>query len=147
MADYPRTRVGLERAGFSRITKAAVCRGCDAPIEWWKTPTGRKIPLTVTIRGQFEQLTMHMESCPNRGQFKGAASGPGAPKPGKYTNEAAVGAMRDRTNARVVILIEENGAVAASWRKDIPAEDLRHDLISAANFVRNAVNEKGDPAR
>lgn len=141
MADnYPRTRLGLERARFKKLPGKANCRGCDAPIEWWETPNGKKIPITVNIRGRFEELVMHLDSCPNRGEFHGAAAGDPRP-PRKYTNEDAVRAMRDRTDARVVVLITDTGAVA-SWRKDIPAEELRQDLISAGNFVRTEIQKQ-----
>jgi hypothetical protein len=139
--DYPRTRQGLEKAGFHK-TGNGVCRGCDAPIEWWKTPRGKSIPITVIIRGRFEELVMHAESCPNRGEFLGAEAGANARPPRKYSNEEAVRAMRDRTNARVVVLIDDNGTTAY-WRSGIPAEDLRNDLISAGTFVRAEIY-KGD---
>lgn len=141
MADnFPRTRQGLERALFKKLPGKANCRGCDAPIEWWETPKGRKIPMTVTIRGSFEELTMHLDACPNRGEFHGAPAGDARP-PQKYTHLDAVHAMRDRTDARVVVLVTDTGAVAA-WRKDIPAEELRQDLISAANFVRAEIHKQ-----
>jgi len=147
MADnYPRTRQGLERARFSLLQRHATCKGCDAPIEWWKTPTGKKIPMTAKlVNGPLDELVMHMEVCPNRGEFRGAASGPNARPPLKYTNEEAVRNMRDRTGARVVVLVDDNGCTAA-WRDGLPGEDLRHDLISAGNFVRAEVN-KGEEAK
>jgi hypothetical protein len=142
MSDYPYTREGLVNAHFALLQRRAVCKGCDGPIEWWETPKRRKIPMSVKlVDGPRDEMTLHLEVCPNRQEFLGAQSGPGTRPPRKYTNEEAVRAMRDRTNARVVVLIDENGTVA-SWRKDIPAEDLRHDLISAANFVRTAANEE-----
>lgn len=142
MADnYPRTREGLEKIGFSRLTKSAVCRACDAPIEWWKTRNGKKIPMTVNVHGTAEELVMHLDLCPGRRQFLGAGSGADARPPRKFTNEEAVRNMRQRTNARVVVIITDDGHEAA-WRDGIPGEDLRSDLIAAANFVRTAVNGK-----
>jgi hypothetical protein len=38
----------------------------------------------------------------------------------------------------VVVLVDDFGT-AAYWRGGIPAEDLRHDLISAGNFVRSEI--------
>jgi hypothetical protein len=52
------------------------CRGCGAPIEWWITPKGKKMPLSAVIVGSLaagnrkEILEPHWVSCPNADDFR-----------------------------------------------------------------------------
>jgi hypothetical protein len=139
MSSFPKNRHEMERMGY-RKTGDAVCKGCGANIEWWKTTAGKPIPYD-PIRGDYDAAVAHWATCPNAKDFKGAASTPDAPPPAKYTPEQQVRLLRDRTNARVVVLTTDDGTYSA-WRTGIPAEELRQDLISAGNFVRNEIQKQ-----
>lgn len=39
----PGTRAGLEQAGYHK-SGASKCKRCGAPIEWYQTPNGKKMP-------------------------------------------------------------------------------------------------------
>ena len=85
----------------------------------------------------------HFVNCPNAKEFRGAdTSKPAAtdkPRPGDFGRD--VRALRDRTGASVVVAIYPDATFAA-WSNDIPAEDARHSLISAGNFVRSEIQKK-----
>lgn len=140
MSDFPANRHEMLRANYHR-TGASVCNGCGAAIEWWKTNNNKSIPMN-PIAGDYTPAEPHWATCPNAKDFKGAAAAPGEtpvqPAPRRYSLERELAMLRDRTDARVVVVVGQDGTVA-SWDKRIPGEDLRHDLISAANFVRNQI--------
>ena len=58
----------------------AFCRGCGAPIEWWITPKGKKMPMSVNeIKDEtcgFPQPILrvdrvpHFVDCPNADHFR-----------------------------------------------------------------------------
>lgn len=58
----------------------AMCRGCRAPIEWWITPKGKKMPMSVVeIKDEskvFPQPILrvirvpHWGTCPNAEDFR-----------------------------------------------------------------------------
>jgi hypothetical protein len=138
------TRLELVRDGYAQKTQSAVCKGCSADIEWWKTPKGKSIPMD-PMPDERSRAVAHWTTCPNRKQFKGADTSQPAPAEKPSTLGPSVQAelqhIRRRHNARVVVLVDECGCFAV-WQDGIPAEDLRHDLISAANFVRNEIAKK-----
>jgi hypothetical protein len=43
---FPETKEALEAAGYV-FDNEGRCRGCGAPIEWWITPNGKKMPMIV----------------------------------------------------------------------------------------------------
>lgn len=142
MADYPKTRREMERAGYRR-TGEGVCKDCGAAIEWWKTAKGKSVPFN-PIANDHDLVARHWETCPNAKDFKGNAAPAPTPAPARRPDkEAELRSLRARHDARVVVMVDEDGTVAF-WKLGIPAEDLRHDLISAANFVRSEIS-KGDP--
>lgn len=64
----PLTRKELDRMGYKWVS-IGECRGCHARIEWWSTPSGAKMPMTVRDDG----LTVnHWSICPTRRQFSQA---------------------------------------------------------------------------
>ena len=144
MSGFPMTRRELVRDGYAQTTQSAVCKGCSADIEWWKTPKGKSIPMN-PMADERSRAVAHWTTCPNAKQFRGADTGQPAPveKPSTLgpSAEAELHRIRARHNARVVVLVDDCGT-SAVWRDGIPAEDLRHDLISSANFVRNEINKK-----
>lgn len=52
------------------------CRGCGAKIEWWITPRGKKMPMSIKIVGTLaegnrrEALEPHWSSCPSAEDFR-----------------------------------------------------------------------------
>jgi len=61
---FPRTRDELETAGY-HFDAPGQCRGptCHADLEWWWTPTGRRIPLNV-------DGSPHWQTCYDAAQFR-----------------------------------------------------------------------------
>jgi hypothetical protein len=76
---FPAKREELEKAGYV-YDNDSHCRGCDSPIEWWITPLGAKMPISVvqvkdTTRTfpqpvQYEVRTPHHAVCPAVEQFR-----------------------------------------------------------------------------
>ena len=143
----PETRKEMLRAGY-KFLNPGTCKGCSAAIEWWRTTHNRTIPFNVAA-SEFDEMTTHWATCPEAKSFKEGGVQPPAPRPARpapappKSAEHAVIRLRESLNARVVVLIGDDGPVAC-WRTGLDAEDLRHDLISAANFVRNTIRSKGD---
>ncbi len=138
MSDYPRNRKEMLRASYVK-SGDGVCKGCGAAIEWWKTTRGKSMPFNPVP--EIGAAVIHGETCPNRREFNGAANTAEAPAPGKFTFEREVRELQRKSRARVVVMVDDCGTPAA-WASGIPAEELRHDLISAANFVRAEVAKK-----
>jgi len=79
----PEKREDLVAMGYV-FDNEATCRGCQAPIEWWVTPKGKKMPMSVlaldanreVIKGA--SLTRpvefvrrpHWSDCPNAADFR-----------------------------------------------------------------------------
>lgn len=71
---FPATSDELKTAGYEYDNDSS-CRGCQAPIEWWITPNGKKMPMTVKKAGNvlFESAEVripHWSDCPNAKDFK-----------------------------------------------------------------------------
>lgn len=60
---FPKTEAELHEQGYHFKDKA-LCRGCQAKIEWWMTPAQKFIPLDPDTHEP------HWGSCPAREQFK-----------------------------------------------------------------------------
>ena len=141
MSDFPKTRHEMERAGYRCTSALAICKGCGAAIEWWKTKAGKSIPMN-PAKDDDAPTEAHWATCPNAKDFKGAAATPNARPLRKFELcERDVREMRDMNDALVVVMVDQFGTYA-SWKDGIPAEDLRNTLISAGNFVRNEINKK-----
>ena len=75
----PTTREDLEARGYV-FDNEANCRGCGQPIEWWITPRGKKMPMTVKeVKDEtkvFPQPVLRLErlphwsDCPNADSFR-----------------------------------------------------------------------------
>ena len=71
---WPATSDEMKAAGYE-YDNDSTCRGCEAPIEWWITPAGKKMPITVKKAGNVllfsgEVREPHWASCPNAKDFK-----------------------------------------------------------------------------
>jgi len=71
----PNRRDDLQSFGYS-YSNTARCgsgvpgKGCNAVIEWWLTPSGKKMPFTITMSGENEVLEPHWSSCPKADSFR-----------------------------------------------------------------------------
>jgi hypothetical protein len=63
---FPETIDELKAAGYVFQDQAA-CRGCGAAIEFWKTPSGKLMPIDVDIDGNCES---HFGTCPRAKDFR-----------------------------------------------------------------------------
>jgi hypothetical protein len=142
VSDFPANKYELLRANYRLSNPRATCKGCNAPIEWWKTSNNRSIPMN-PMNGDYAPAVSHRTTCPNAKDFKGGNAAAPAEKKSTLgpSAEEEVRRLRAKHNARVVVLIDDEGTFAF-WRSGIPGEDLRHDLISAGNFVRSEIAKK-----
>jgi hypothetical protein len=74
MTDNRKTSDQLKAAGYE-YDNDATCRGCGEPIEWWITPKGKKMPMTVIKTATIQHATAdvrepHWASCTARDQFR-----------------------------------------------------------------------------
>jgi hypothetical protein len=53
-----------------RFRSNAVCRGCQRPIEWWWTGSGKLIPMDPMPEGSSPAIA-HWATCPHAKTFKG----------------------------------------------------------------------------
>jgi hypothetical protein len=74
----PEKREDLVAMGYV-FDNEARCRGCDAVIEWWITPKGKKMPMSVkevkSTGGVFAPVVEfvripHFTDCPNAADFR-----------------------------------------------------------------------------
>lgn len=63
---FPQTLDELRAAGY-RFDSHSHCAGCNAVIEWWITPTGKRMPMDVT---EEDEVQAHWASCPKAHQFR-----------------------------------------------------------------------------
>lgn len=68
---------------------------------------------------------------------------PKDPEQIKREREAAVDCLCTQSGALAVVAVYD-GFVAVSWHAGAEPEDLRHDLISAGNYLRESI-QKGAP--
>lgn len=67
---FPRTREALEEAGFHRRCYTR-CSGCNAAMEFWKTPTGKSLPFDPMPDGDSRAVS-HFATCPVAERFRKA---------------------------------------------------------------------------
>lgn len=71
---WPATSKSLTEAGYE-YDNPGFCRECGAPIEWWITPLGRKMPIFVqkaenVLFDSGETRVAHFANCPRRDAFR-----------------------------------------------------------------------------
>ena len=79
MGAIPESREDLIALGYV-FDNDAHCRGCGAPMEWWITPKGKKMPMSVKevrdeTKGPFAPIEKviripHWSDCPNADDFR-----------------------------------------------------------------------------
>jgi len=67
MAPLPRTREGLEAAGYKYSTRGK-CRKCPASVQWFVTPNAAWMPFDMP--GPDGEFDNHWATCPARESFK-----------------------------------------------------------------------------
>lgn len=118
------TRYEMLRAGFKQ-TGTSNCKDCHKPVVWWKTRNGKNICYDNPMPESDQALVQpHWITCPA--------------KQDRFDREKtkAVGELRRSTKARVVVALYDDGHAWASGT-GISGDDLRHELITAANKIRN----------
>jgi len=75
----PETTNALREAGWE-YSGEATCRGCGERIEWWITPSGKNMPVSVkdvgTIKTGRKEIRMsHFSDCPSVNQFRSQRKG------------------------------------------------------------------------
>ncbi len=140
-SNYPETRRELLRAGYKFLNNSK-CKSCDAPIEWWKTTNGKLLPFNPMAD---DNALAKKHTCPdaNRTVPLPAATPVPAAIGDLKTIEERVNSLRRATNARVIVLLTEDGGEVTAWRTGLRGEDLRNDLITVANNVRNEIVKGG----
>lgn len=141
MSDPIHTRYEMRRASYE-FKSTAVCKGRGAAIEWWLTTNKKMMPFD-PIADDFVQAIPHWSTCPKRDNFK--------PKPAATTQyrdarEKGVATLLETTRARAVIALYDDGKNYLSWRNGIPAENLKHEAITAANRLRDQIVQNGGQA-
>lgn len=136
------TKYEMLRAGYKFLSNAK-CKSCSAAIEWWQTGRGKKIPLDPTPQSEHAPVRPHWATC-TKDAAPADRSLPVSQTHGPKRIDAHqkyLAAFRASSNARVIVAIYDNGT-AAVWRKGIPGEDIRHELITEANNVRNHIAQE-----
>lgn len=144
---FPRTRHEMKRAYYT-FKAARNCKSCGAAIQWWLTPNGKSIPIDAAKPHTDDTpIEVHWATCSNAAKHRKDAQKPQNPaqlapqqarKPlARQDGQQALEELAKAFHARVVVAVFDDAPLAFAYRLDIPAEDLRHDLITAANRVRN----------
>lgn len=66
---FPKTHEELEAKGY-KWKNDSECRSCKAPISWWETPQGKKIPLQP--EGSLHEFEAHFAHCPHASDHRRA---------------------------------------------------------------------------
>lgn len=71
MIEWPKTREWLEQNNYS-FERRCRCRGatCTTTIEFWRTPSGRFLPLEQTFKTDPNTLVPHWNFCPDEKSFR-----------------------------------------------------------------------------
>jgi hypothetical protein len=65
---FPQTFDEMKARGY-QFDNDAICRGCGDDIEWWITPTGKKIPMNPMTSGS-SQAVAHWATCTEQDTFR-----------------------------------------------------------------------------
>jgi len=132
------SRYEMLRASY-KFLNPSKCKACGQPIEWWLTTRGSKIPFN-PIANYEVQTVAHRETCTRRGP---ATTAPSYTPVARSADQLAalqreVEALCGKYDLRAVLLLHNGGRVY-NYRRGIPGEDLRSEIISAANEIRAAI--------
>jgi len=65
---FPATCEAMIKAGYRRSNYSR-CKGCNAPIEWWITPTNSRITME-PMPHPHSTATSHWATCPHEKDFR-----------------------------------------------------------------------------
>ncbi len=65
---FPQTLNELVPSGY-KFSNHATCKGCGEDLEWWTTPTGRKIPMNPMSKGS-DKAEAHWSTCTEQDSFR-----------------------------------------------------------------------------
>ena len=65
---FPQTRDEMKERGYV-FSNHATCRGCGEEVEWYSTPTGKKIPMNLMLEGGSPAIA-HWSTCENAEDFR-----------------------------------------------------------------------------
>jgi hypothetical protein len=68
---FPKTLDEMTAAEYA-FSNDALCKGCGEDIEWWTTPSGKKIPMDPMPRGTSAAIS-HWATCVEAKSFRGGA--------------------------------------------------------------------------
>jgi len=66
---FPKTKGEMITQGYKPAGTTALCRGCQARIEFWLTPQGKNIPMD-PMPADDSTATSHFATCPQAGKFR-----------------------------------------------------------------------------
>jgi hypothetical protein len=121
----------LVRFGYT-FKSASACKECQQAIEWWQTKAGKSVCFN-PAGSPSAIVVCHWDTCPVRKQQR-ERQGP----PAFANKQAAVEDFRKRCRARVVMVLMDEGW-HADVMPDLAAEEVKHELITAANALRRAM--------
>jgi hypothetical protein len=138
-AEGPRDRYEMLRAGYEKKSDST-CKACGAAIQWWKTKRGKSVPFNqFATDDKHEDAICHWQTCERRHHLD---TKPAAPAPVTPTQAfpLAVRRLREAQKARIVVAIYDDG-FAWSSIAGLPGDDIRHELINAANTILRELKE------
>lgn len=65
---FPKTLNEMVPSGY-KFDNSSVCRGCGDEIEWWETPSGKKIPMNPMEHGSSAAVA-HWSTCTEQDSFR-----------------------------------------------------------------------------
>lgn len=65
---FPKTLDELKAAGYE-FDNHSHCRGCGEDMEWWKTKSGKPIPMNPMDKGTSPAIA-HFSTCPEADSFR-----------------------------------------------------------------------------
>jgi len=65
---FPRDVHEMKAQGYV-FDNDGLCRGCGSPIEWWKTPAGKSMPMDPMNAGT-DKAMPHWKTCSDAASFR-----------------------------------------------------------------------------
>lgn len=123
-------RQNMEKFGY-KFKKESTCKDCGEAIDWWLTKNGRSVPFH-RAKSPGEIMRCHWNRCTKR---KGQTA---SSSPSTANFQKVVQQFRSSSHARVVLVLTKDGWNAATM-DGLEPEDVRHELITAANELKRAM--------
>jgi len=143
MANFPIHRDAMRRARYEFIGIVR-CATCNAEVEKWKTTHGRFILFNLPQNpvNQFESTVAHYSVCKpaKREPRTESRRSEVQTKERQGGRQSAVEELQACFNPQLVIMVFDD-SVHFAYRRGLPPEDARNEIISAANAVRQHLQE------